>query len=160
MVASWGIWRTWQRQHRVCLMEPCDQNPTARVEQSAKLLRSHQISKLTQHLCSSADVRQVYLDSDEGNVVKLFDETSHLLTISIIVKPRTSLDLHLWHGDKGNTQRTGFLAPQLSAALLNIWLQLKKGTKLRCRTHNVLFPVANKSRLLMISFTYLQETQV
>lgn len=42
-VASWWIGRTWQRQPRVCLREPCDQNPTGGVHQSARVLRFHHI---------------------------------------------------------------------------------------------------------------------
>lgn len=49
----------------------------------------------------SADVRhQLYLDSDEGNVGKLFDESSHLLTVFTFIKPRTPLHLHLTHRER------------------------------------------------------------
>lgn len=45
---------------------------------------------------SAGGVGGVYLDGEEGDLVKVFDEASDLQTMSIVVvEPRTSLDLHL-----------------------------------------------------------------
>lgn len=41
------------------------------------------------------DNEGVYLDGEEGDIVKLFNEASNLLTICIIVEPRTPLNLDL-----------------------------------------------------------------
>lgn len=40
-------------------------------------------------------VKKVYLDSEKGDAVKLFDKASDLSTIFIFIDPWTSLDLHL-----------------------------------------------------------------
>lgn len=45
----------------------------------------------------------VYLDGEEGNVVKLFDKTSDLSTVLIVVEPRTPLNLHLRDTPEVNT---------------------------------------------------------
>lgn len=45
----------------------------------------------------SADDEDACLDSEEGDVVKLFDEAADLPTVVVIVQPRTPLNLHLKH---------------------------------------------------------------
>lgn len=68
-------------------------------------------------MMSADEAEGVYLDSEEGDVVKLFDEASDLSTIFIVIEPRTSLDLHLRHTPKvrtpGNTPGFGFHAGPL-----------------------------------------------
>lgn len=78
----------------------------------------------------SADVRhQLYLDSDEGNVGKLFDESSHLLTVFTFIKPRTPLHLHLTHREREKdfllVLRANLAFPQRSASVLETRLTFR-----------------------------------
>lgn len=68
----------------------------------------------------------VYLDSEEGEVVKLFDEASDLLTVFIIVQPRTPLNLHLRDTPEINTPGEHYPAPAVFLDSMPVFEKQKK----------------------------------